>query len=297
MKRETSEPQLAAMLIAPAAVIITAVAVYPIFDALRLSFYHIQLQFPEQGRPFAGLDNYISLLQQPRFWHSLGITGIFTAVTVFFELVLGMALALIMNRPSRLQGFTRSAALIPWAFTTVVSARMWQFMFDGRLGVINGVLQRLGLMSPNMPFLWLVNDWSALLCAIIADVWKTTPFMALLLMAGLQGIPKDVYEAGKIDGCTPTQMFWRITLPILKPTILVSLLFRTLDAFRVFDLIFVMTGGGPGGATETISYLTYIKLFRQFDFGAGSAMSVMTFLFVMAICFVYIRVLGAEVKA
>ncbi|HEY3999949.1 MAG TPA: sugar ABC transporter permease [Candidatus Xenobia bacterium] len=296
MTPEVSEKQLGWLLIAPAAAIICLVAVYPILSAVNLSFHHIQLQFPGLGRPFCGLQNYIDILRWERFWHSLGTTVVFSTLTVTSETVLGLALALVMNRASRIQGFTRSAALVPWAFTTVVSALMWKFIYDTNFGLLNGVLySRLHLIA--QPRLWLGDPHTALLCAVVADVWKTTPFMALLILAGLQGVSKEVYEAGRIDGTTRWQAFLNITLPMLKPTLLVALLFRSLDAFRVFDLIFVLTQGGPGNATESLSYLTYIKLFGQFDFGQGSALSVLTFLCVMGISFIYVKVLGAEVRS
>lgn len=292
-ERELSEKSLAVFLIAPAALIILTVAVYPILDAVQLSFRHIQLQFPALGHGFVGLQNYIDILNTRRFWDAMGVTCIFTVFTVLFETVFGIALAMILNKPTAIQGLFRSAALVPWAFTTVVSALMWKFIYDDQFGLLNGILLNLGLIT--QPVEWVGNVHTALGAAIVADVWKTTPFMALLVLAGLQNIPKDVYEAGRIDGTTKLQAFFQLTLPMLKPTILVALLFRTLDAFRVFDLIFVLTQGSNG--TETLSYLTYLKLFRQFDFGQGSALSVLTFLFVMGISLVYIKVLGAEVKS
>ncbi|MBM3461466.1 MAG: sugar ABC transporter permease [Armatimonadetes bacterium] len=287
---EIPERTLAGLMIGPTLLLIGMIALYPIFSAVWLSFHQIQLQFPELGQPFVGLDNYLKLAGDGRFIHSVWVTFFFSIVTVTFELILGMVLALILNKEFFGRGAVRSAVLVPWAFTTVVSALMWQFIYDYQFGILNWTLQSMG-MEPRD---WLGSTQLGLVSVIIADVWKTTPFMALLILAGMQTISSDVYEAGRIDGAGPVGAFFRITLPLLKPTILVALLFRMLDAFRIFDLIFVLTSGGPGNSTESLSFLTYIKLFREFDFGMGSALSVVTFLCVLFISFIFIKVLGAK---
>lgn len=289
---EMSEARLGLWMSLPTVLLIAAVALYPILEAVRLSLHRVQLQFPQLGQPFVGLANYAHIARDGRFWGALLTTSMFTAVTVGCELVLGLGLALLLHRAFRGRGLVRAAVLVPWAFTTVVAALMWQFMYNEDYGILNALLMRAHLVSE--PVAWLATPRTALLSIIFADVWKTTPFMALLLLAGLQGIPADVHEAARIDGAGPLAAFLRVTLPLLRPTILVALLFRTLDAFRVFDLVFVLTRGGPGNATESISYLTYLTLFREFDFGVGSALSVITFLCVLLISFVFIRVLGAK---
>lgn len=289
---EIAETKLAGILVAPTLLLIASIAFYPILSAMWLSFHHIELQFPQLGQPFVGVGNYVALAKEGRFWNSLGVTCLFSAFTVFFELVFGLVLALILNKEFRGRGLIRSATLVPWAFTTVVSALMWQFIYNDQFGILNRSLMGMGIVDH--PIDWLGNKNTGLLAAIIADVWKTTPFMALLILAGMQTIPSDVYEAARIDGAGPVGQFFRITLPLLKPTILVAVLFRMLDAFRVFDLIFVLTQGGPGNSTESLSYLTYIKLFREFDFGVGSALSVVTFLCVLAVSWFFIKVLGAK---
>jgi ABC-type sugar transport system permease subunit len=293
-KGEISESALSGWMVLPTILFIAGIAIYPILSAIWLSFHHIQLQFPQLGQPFVGLQNYVDLAHELRFWRSLFVTCVFSSVTVFFELVLGMILALILHKQFFGRGLVRSAVLVPWAFTTVVSALMWQYMYDPNYGIINKMLMEAGWMSATEPVVWLGNKSTALPAVILADIWKTTPFMALLLLAGLQTIPEDVYEAARIDGAGPVGQFFYVTLPLLKSTILVALLFRTLDAFRVFDLIFVLTQGGPGNATESLSYLAYIKLFREFDFGMGSALSVVTFLCVLVISWFFIKVLGAK---
>lgn len=293
--REIAENKLAGILVAPTLVLIGFIAFYPILSAVWLSFHSIQLQFPELGQPFVGVDNYLGLGRDGRFWNSLGVTLAFSTVTVALELVFGLVLALILNKEFRGRGLIRSATLVPWAFTTVVSALMWQFIYNDQFGILNWTLRGIGIID--QPIDWLGSRNTGLLAAIIADVWKTTPFMALLILAGMQTIPSDVYEAARIDGAGPMSTFFRVTLPLLKPTILVAVLFRMLDAFRVFDLIFVLTQGGPGNSTETLSYLTYIKLFREFDFGVGSALSVVTFLCVLIISWFFIKVLGAKTSS
>ncbi len=289
-RNEISERRLGFIMVVPTIAIIGGVALYPILNAFWLSLHHIQLQFPRLGRPFVGLGNYVDLFHDSQFRNALGVTTLFTLVTVACELVGGLALALMLNRSFWGRGLVRSAVLVPWAFTTVVAALLWQFIYNGNYGIANAI----ALRTIGHKIEWLSSGGWALVSMMIADVWKTTPFMALLLLAGLQTIPSDVYEAARIDGAGAVAQFHRITLPMLRPTILVALLFRTLDAFRVFDLVFVLTQGGPGNATESLSYLTYIKLFRQFDFGAGSALSVVTFGCVLMISFVFIRILGTR---
>lgn len=287
---EISEEKLGMAMTLPTVLLICAVALYPILNAVWLSFHHIQLQFPQQGRPFVGLGNYTAILYDQRFRAALTTTCLFTGVTVTCELVFGLILALVVNRAFFGRGLVRSAMLIPWAFTTVVAALMWRFIYSDSYGILNALLLKAHFIGHPIP--WLGSNTFALISIVIADIWKTTPFMALLILAGLQTIPGDIHEACRIDGAGPVGGFFHITLPLLKPTILVALLFRTLDAFRVFDLIFVLTEGSHG--TESLSYLTYIKLFREFDFGVGSALSVVTFVCVLAISFVFIRVLGTR---
>jgi len=287
-----SEEKLAYWLTIPALLVIFLIAFFPIFQAIWLSFHKIQLQFPQLGTPFVGLGNYQELFKEPRFWNAIKNTFVFASCTVILEFIFGLILALLLNKSFMGRGILRTALLIPWAFTTVVSALMWQFIYNDQFGILNSILMKLHIIK--QPIIWLGTTKLAMISAIIADVWKTTPFMALLLLAGLQVIPREMYEAALIDGASAWQTFLRVTLPLLKPTILVALLFRTLDAVRVFDLIFVLTQGGPGNSTEVLSYLTYIKLFREFDFGVGSALSVITFLCIMGISMFFIKILGAR---
>lgn len=241
---------------------------------------------------FIGLDGYKKALTDPRVGIALWNTLLFTLISVSFELVLGLGLALILNKAIFGQGFIRTTSLIPWAIPTAVAALMWSYLYDGSSGIFAHIFENIGLVEDSRDLL--LSSSGAFFSAIFADVWKTTPYMALLLLAGLQNIPGTLYEAASIDGANKLQMFFRITLPILKPSILVALLFRTLDAFRVFDLIYVLTGGGPGGATETLSIYGYKIMFGQTNFGYGSVIVMLMFVCVAIIAIVFIKVLGAN---
>ena len=240
---------------------------------------------------FTGFAAYGKLLSDTRFFHSLRSTAVFTVISVFFELVFGMALALIMNKAIKGIGGVRTTALIPWAIPTAVSALMWSYMYDGSSGVVAKIFADIGLIAS--PELMLLSSGGAMTAAILADVWKTTPYMALLLLAGMQIIDQGLYESAKIDGAGPTRTFFSITLPLLKPSLLVALLFRTLDAFRVYDLIAVLTGGAQG--TETLSIYAYKLMIAQNNYGYGAVVVLAMALCVAAIAFLFVKVLGAEI--
>ncbi|WP_069999574.1 carbohydrate ABC transporter permease [Cellulosilyticum sp. I15G10I2] len=244
---------------------------------------------------FIGLGSYGRVLQDLRFWSALKNTIVFTVISVSIEFTLGLALAMIMNKAMKGIGIIRTVSLIPWAIPTAVSALMWSYMYDGGSGVIAKLLSVIGLVSS--PEHLLLTSTGAMVCAIIADVWKTTPYMALLLLGGLQTIDSGLYESSQIDGAGKIKTFLAITLPLLKPAILVAVLFRTLDAFRVYDLIAVLTGGGPGGSTETLSIYAYKIMFGQTNFGYGSVIVMMMFICVAAIAALFVKVLGADVMS
>ncbi|SMB99410.1 carbohydrate ABC transporter membrane protein 1, CUT1 family [Thermanaeromonas toyohensis ToBE] len=288
-----SETRLGFFLVLPALTCIVLIALYPVLQTLWMSFFRLQLQFPHLSK-WVGLENYLSLLRDSRFLSATTNTFTFTLVSVALELILGLSLALLMHKSYRGRGLVRAAALVPWAIPTVISAMMWKFLYNDQLGAINDILLRLKIIPAYQA--WLGSEKTALAAAIIADVWKTTPFMALLLLAGLQVIPEELYEAATVDGASRLKQFTRITLPLLKPAILVALIFRTLDAFRVFDLIYVLTGGGPGNSTETLTIYAYKTLFRNLDFGLGSALSVVIFFMVFGISLIYIRLLSTDEK-
>ncbi|MFL5279301.1 MAG: carbohydrate ABC transporter permease, partial [Myxococcales bacterium] len=246
----------AALLAAPAMAILAGVAVLPVLAALWLSLHRSILIFHEQS--FIGIANFRFLVTDGRFWSALGTTAYFPAVAVGAELLIGLPVAMLLQRGS---GVFRAAILLPWAIPTAVSARMWAWLFNADYGLLHRLLPGVD---------WLGSPRTALHAAILVDVWKTTPFVALVLLAGLVAIPADVVKAARVDGASPTRIFFSITLPLLKPAILLALLFRSLDAFRVFDAIYVLTEGGPANATETLSIYAYKTLLRSGDFGYGS---------------------------
>jgi multiple sugar transport system permease protein len=268
----------------PALVLLAGITIYPIIYVVYLSLHKKLLIFDISK--FTGLENYAFLVQDDRFWNALKNTFYFTAVSVTLELLLGLAIALLINRAFSLKGLIRAAVLIPWAIPTVVSARMWEWMYNTDFGVLNYLL--------GIKINWLGSPFWALHAAIIMDVWKATPFVVILLTAGLQVIPLELYQAAQLDGAGNWALFRRVTLPLLKPVIMVVLIFRTLDAFRIFDAIYVLTGGGPANATETLSIYAYKVLFQTLQFGYGSTLSVMVFLCTGCISILYIKLLSSS---
>ena len=242
---------------------------------------------------FIGLKGYTEAFKDQRVHDALGHTVVFTVISVALELLLGLGLAIIMNKAMKGQGLVRAVSLIPWAIPTTVAALMWSYLYDGTSGIIAHIMQVLNIVGDSRDVL--LSGSGAMASAILADVWKTTPYMALLILAGFQTIPGVVYESAKVDGSGVLNTFFKITLPLLKPSILVALLMRTLDAFRVFDLIYVLTGGGPGGATETMSIYAYKTMFQQTNFGYGSIVVILMVVFVAIIATFYIKILGANV--
>lgn len=291
---ERREARLGWMLVLPAVTVIGVVAVFPLGWTVWESLHLHDLRMPWRGQPFVGLANYAEALGEPRFWMALAHTTFFTAVTVALEIVLGLALALLLHRPFRGRGLLRTTALLPWAIPTVVAGLVWRFFFEGSSGGANGVLAALGMIDH--PIVWLSDPWLAWLPIILSDVWKTTPFVALLLLAGLQNIDAELYESARVDGASGWHQLRHVTLPLLRPAILVALIFRTLDAFRVFDLVYVLTGGGPGTATEPLALYTFNSLLQNLRFGYGAALSVIVFSVTFGLALVYIRVLGADTR-
>jgi multiple sugar transport system permease protein len=254
---------------------------YPIGRAFWLSLFAKNLG--TQLQPiFPGLDNYARMAGDGRFWQSFRTTTLFTCTSVGLELLLGLGIALVLNQQFRGRGLVRTIAILPWALPTALIALAWAWIFNDQFVVANDIPIRFGLTKSGIN--WLGEPTLATIAIIFADVWKTTPFISILLLAGLQAIPSDLYEAHAIDGASPWQSFHLITLPLLLPQILIAVLFRFAQAFGIFDLIAVMTGGGPGGATEVVSLYIYATVMRYLDFGYGSALVVLTFLLlVMAV--------------
>jgi trehalose/maltose transport system permease protein len=280
------EKQSGNKFLAPALILLSLVTVYPVLSVLYLSLHRRLLIFDISE--FVGLDNYRFLVSDDRFWNALRNTVYFTATSVSIELVLGLALALLLNRGFRFKGAVTAIVLVPWAIPTVVSARMWEWMYNTDFGILNHLL--------GMKINWLGSPFWALNAAVFMDVWKTTPFVVIMLLAGLKVIPAELHQAARVDGAGAWNIFRRITLPLLTPVVLVVLIFRTLDAFRVFDSIYVLTGGGPANTTETLSIYAYKVLFQTLQFGYGSTLSMVVFLCVGTMSILYIRILRGEVK-
>ncbi|OKH27616.1 carbohydrate ABC transporter permease [Chroogloeocystis siderophila] len=269
------EQRTAWILTIPALLMLLFVFGYPIIRAFWLSLFTQNLGTRLQP-VFSGFDNYSRMAGDGRFWQSFWVTIIFTVSSVLLELLLGLAIALILNQKFFGRGLVRTSAIIPWALPTALIGLAWAWIFNDQFGIVNDILLRLGIINTGIN--WLGDPTLAMFAVIFADVWKTTPFISILLLAGLQSISPDLYEAHSIDGATPWQNFRQITLPLLLPQILIAMLFRFAQAFGVFDLIQVMTGGGPGGATEVVSLYIYSTVMRYLDFGYGSALVVVTFL-------------------
>jgi ABC-type sugar transport system permease subunit len=293
IEMEQSEQRFAWLLVLPVLGTITLIAFFPLLWTVWDSFHVHDLRMPWRGQPFIWFTNYTEALTNARFWEAVAHTTLFTFFSVTTEIMVGLLLALALHHSYHGRGLVRVAVLLPWAIPTVVTALVWRFMFESPSGIVNAVLIDMGLGSE--PIVWFIHTTTAWVPIILADVWKTTPFVALLLLAGLQNIDPSLYEAARVDGARPWRQFIHITLPLLQPALLVALIFRTLDAFRVFDLIYVMTGGGPGTATEPIALYTFNVLFQNLRFGFGAALSVLIFLVTFMLALLYIRVLGRDV--
>lgn len=271
--RERSEERLAAALVAPAALVVLCLGILPVAHTAWNAVHRQDLRLPWLGTPFVGTANFVEALHDARFAESLLHTIGFAAVSVPLELALGLALALAMHHLRRGRGAVRTAALLPWAIPTVVAALVWRFMFEGS------------------PIDWFAASVTAWVPIVAADVWKTTPFVAILLLAGLQAIDRDVFEAARVDGAGAVRQFFTVTLPLLRPALIVAATFRTLDAVRLFDLPYVLTGGGPGTATEPLSLYAFIVLMQRLRVGYGSALSLAVFLVGLAVALVSVRAL------
>jgi ABC-type sugar transport system permease subunit len=287
-----SQRRLALAMVSPSLIVILIVAAYPIAYAIWLSLHQYSVIHPGLSR-WVGVDNYRDALKSGAFWSSVRVTFVFTAISVSLELVIGMCMALLMHTAFRGRTILRATVLVPWAILTVGTAMMWRSIVQPDVGFLNQVLQALHL--PGAHTVWLAQNGYALAVMIFADVWKTAPFMALLLLAGLQTIPTELEDAAKVDGASAWQRFYRVTLPLLRPAILVALIFRTLDALRIFDLPYVLTQGANG--TTSLSLYAYQQLTQNRLIGPGSALAVLTFIIVMAVSLLYIRLAGQNLRA
>ena len=276
----------------PSFLFIAVFSLYPIIESFRLSLYRMILTMPWLGEKFVGWENYRDLVTDPVARGSFFTSLLFVAVTTPVEVLVGLAMALVLNESFRGRGWLRAIVLIPWAVPTVVSSQMWRFIFNDRYGLFNYLIFGSATQEYWAP---LAEPGLALMAIMLADVWKTSSFAGLILLAGLQGIPGELYEAAAIDGASAWQKFRHVTLPLLKPALLLALLFRTIDALKVFDLVFVMTQGGPADTTNILQFYGYKKIFAEGMIGYGSAIAVAVFAISLLLSIVYLRLSGATI--
>lgn len=293
-RRKREDLILAAILLAPAMLIILAVTVYPFLRSFWISLHKWNLARPQEGRPFIGFQNYIDTIKDPIFLDSLQVTLMFVVAAVILEILLAIGIALMLNRPFRGQWLVRMLALLPWAIPSVVNGIMWKWILNPSYGSLNGLLYSLGIIDKYI--IWLGDPKLALAMVVVADIWKETPFIMLLVLAALQTIPHDLYEAARVDGSNAIQSFFHITLPLIRPTLFVAVALRTIWALKSFDLIYTLTAGGPSGGTTVVGYYTYLKSFVSLQLGRGAAVAyIMTFA-VLIMVILYQRALYREVR-
>ena len=283
--------RLALLFLLPSFLFVAVFSLFPIIESFRLSFYRMILTLPWLGQRMVGWENYGDLLTDPVALASLRTTLVFIGITIPLELLFGLGVALVLNEGFRGRGLLRAVVLIPWAIPTVVASQMWRFIFNDRYGLVNFMLFGGDTSRYSAP---LADPYLALIAIMIAEIWKTTPFAALIILAGLQSIPDDLYEAASVDGATGWQKFRHVTLPLLKPALLLALLFRTIDSLRVFDLVYVMTQGGPADATNVLQFYGYKKTFGEGMIGYGSAVAVTVFLMAVVLALAYLRAFKAR---
>ena len=292
-KLQRRQTRIGWLLLVPALAVVAFVAIYPLGKTIYESFTNQEFLAGLEPTKWVGLENYRTLWHDSIFRHAVWVTVKFTLITVSFEFVLGLIIALVVNSHFRGRGLMRAVMLVPWAIPTVVAAKIWQWMLDDVFGVVNDLLMKLHIISH--PHAWISDPATSLASVSAVDIWKTTPFVALLLLAGLQVIPRDLYEAADVDGASQLQQFWRITLPLLRPAIFVTLIFRTLDALRVFDVFAVFFGNRPD--TQTMAIYAQSTIVGDGHVGYGAAISVAIFLIIALFVVMYVtfmRVTGDE---
>jgi ABC-type sugar transport system permease subunit len=290
-RARTREGRFAAALLLPSVVAVFGIVIYPILRTLYTSLYAVDSPLPGHFN-WVGLRNYTFALGHSEFWSAVERTAYFTFLSTGLELVLGMGIALLLYQPLKLRWLFRTIVVLPWALPTIVNGAMWRYMFNAQYGVVNAALTQLHIIHSYEA--WFSKPFLALNIVILADVWKNTSLVAFFLLAGLTTIPRELYEAARVDGYGPVGAFLHITLPLLRPVIVVVLVLRTIEAFKVFDIIYVMTGGGPANGTQSIAYYTYQRAFSDEFFGYGSALAYLIVIFIMALAILYIRLLRTE---
>jgi len=290
-RARTREGRFAAALLLPSVVAVFGIVIYPILRTLYTSLYAVDSPLPGHFN-WVGLRNYTFALGHSEFWSAVERTAYFTFVSTGLELVLGMGIALLLYQPLRFRWLFRTIVVLPWALPTIVNGAMWRYMFNAQYGVVNAALTQLHII--NSYEAWFSKPFLSLNIVILADVWKNTSLVAFFLLAGLTTIPRELYESARVDGYGPVGAFFHITLPLLRPVIVVVLVLRTIEAFKVFDIIYVMTGGGPANGTQSIAFYTYQRAFSDEFFGYGSALAYLIVIFIMALAILYIRILRTE---
>lgn len=285
-RHSLANPALPRLLTLPSMLIIFGVLVVPILYALFLSFHDLVLSTGEYK--FVGLKHYVSMFTDTSFRTSIGLTLLFTVLTVSAEIILGIALALVLNQEFKGRGLVRGLMILPWALPSVVNAIMWQWIFNANYGVLNALLTQLGIIDTYQ--VWLGKPTSAFVCVLFANIWKETPYVVLLTIAALANIPKDLYESAAIDGSNPWHSFWKITLPLIKPVVLILLITKTIWALQTFDLVYIMTKGGPMAITEFVTYYIQKTSFKFLKYGYGSAMSYILSMVCFVLTYAYIQI-------
>lgn len=293
-RQQREHLQTAVILIAPAAIIMVVITLYPLIRSFWISLHTWDLMKPGLGHPFVGFQNYLYILKDANFWQSVKITLIFVLGAVLIEITLGLAIALLLNQDFFGRNLVRMLVLLPWAIPAVVNGIMWKWILNPSYGSLNGLLYSLGIIKEYV--VWLGNPKSALIVVILADVWKETPFIALLFLAALQTIPKDLYEAAMVDGSNAFQSLFRITIPLIRPTLFVALSLRTIWALKSFDLIYTLTAGGPSEGTTVVGYYTYLKTFINLNLGRGAAVAYLMTAVVLIMVIIYQKALYREVE-
>lgn len=278
-------------LIAPSLILLVVIGMIPIIITVSYSFQYRVLTDPLNIH-FVGLQNYLTLFKDENFQAALKNTMVFAVLSIIFQLFFGFVGALLMHKATKGVGLVRTAVLIPWAIPGIIVAYMFSFLFNDQLGAVNALLQSTGIIGSSIT--WLTNKHWAMLIVVLADTWKQFPYVALMLLAGLQTISDEQYEAARVDGAGPVRCFFSITLPNLKSVLLIVLLFRTMGSIRIFDIIFGITGGGPANSTSTLLYQAYKYLFGDMNFGLGSALSTIITLLILLFCIIYIKVLKTD---
>jgi multiple sugar transport system permease protein/N,N'-diacetylchitobiose transport system permease protein len=283
--------RIAALMLLPAAVVVFGVVLYPVLRTVLISFFEVNSARP-LTTPFVGLGNYADVVTSPAFWASVERTAVFTLSSTGLELLIGIGIALLLNAPLRMRWAFRAVVVLPWALPTVVNGAMWRGVLNAQYGSLNALLTQLHLIPDYHS--WLGSPHSALAMLVLADVWKTTPLVAFFLLSGLQSVPQEIYESARVDGAGPIRAFWSITLPMLIPSISIVLILRTIDAFKIFDLIYVLTGGGPANGTQTVAFFTYVQAFSDQRFGYGSALADVIVACILVLSAVYLRALRRD---